>query len=113
MDDSNKTLEKLKNKQQEDIHIADPEIPKAEEVNLQSDPVLDQQIEQLKTKIERMELEGRQLNQKIEDTNNSISGYISEMSTMLDSQDLNALINPTMRGMNTQGARTGGTSQPG
>jgi len=35
-----------------------------------------------------MEQENRALRDKIENTNSGISSYISEMSTMLDSQEL-------------------------
>jgi predicted RNase H-like nuclease (RuvC/YqgF family) len=58
------------------------------QTDLESDPVLDQQISQLRTKISRVEIENRDLKDKIEVTNDGISSYISEMSTMLDSQEL-------------------------
>lgn len=56
--------------------------------DLDADPLVDQQISQLKLKISRMEQENRALRDKIEATNSGISSYISEMSTMLDSCDL-------------------------
>jgi predicted RNase H-like nuclease (RuvC/YqgF family) len=54
-------------------------------VNLDSDPILDQQINQLKIKIQRMQEENKCLDEKIESTNENISTYISEMSSMIDS----------------------------
>ena len=54
-------------------------------VNLDSDPILDQQINQLKIKIQRMQEENNSLDEKIESTNENISTYISEMSSMIDS----------------------------
>ena len=54
-------------------------------VNLDSDPIIDQQINQLKIKIQRMQEENKSLDEKIESTNENISNYISEMSSMIDS----------------------------
>ena len=50
-------------------------------------------------KINRIEMENRDLKDKIEVTNEGISSYIAEMSTMLDSQEL---------GQNFNGRGTGG-----
>jgi hypothetical protein len=41
----------------------------------------------MKVKISRMEQENRTLRDKIDSTNDGISSYISEMSTMLDSSE--------------------------
>ena len=60
------------------------DLPKTD---LDADPVLDQQINQLRAKISRIEIENRDLKDKIEVTNEGISSYISEMSTMLDSEE--------------------------
>ena len=67
----------------------DPALPESEPIqDLEADPIVDQQISQLKLKVQRMEQENRALRDKIENTNSGISSYISEMSTMLDSQEL-------------------------
>ena len=56
-----------------------------ENVNLESDPILDQQINQLKLKNQRIQEENKSLREKIESTNDNISAYLSEMSSMIDS----------------------------
>ena len=67
----------------------DPALPEQEPVqDLEADPIVDQQISQLKLKIQRMEQENRALRDKIENTNSGISSYVTEMSTMLDSQEI-------------------------
>lgn len=55
-------------------------------VNLEADPLLDQQIQQLKNKIRRMERDNTGLEERIASTNDGISNYINEMSNMLDQQ---------------------------
>ena len=57
------------------------------EPDLQSDPLLDQQISQLQTKVRRVEEENKQLQSQISQANASITDYITEMSTMLDAND--------------------------
>lgn len=42
-----------------------------------------------------MKSENVSLKEKIENTNNGISSYISEMSTMLDSNDFGSLMSPS------------------
>ena len=60
-------------------------------VDLEADPLDDQQINQLQLKITRIKDENKGLREKIEAANSGISSYISEMSTMLDSNDLSML----------------------
>jgi len=57
-------------------------------VDLEADPLLDQEVEKLRAKIERLESEDKQLKEKIDSTNASISTYMSEMSNVIDSVDL-------------------------
>ena len=90
-------------------------------IDLESDPLLDQQITQLQQKITRVKDENKSLREKIEATNAGISSYISEMSTMLDSNDLSMLTGPTLhvsdgqQQMDIMGAKahagTGGSSK--
>ena len=68
------------------------EIPQAI-VNLDSDPLLDEEIERLNVKIERTKIDNNAMRDKIENTNGGISGYISEMSTLLDSTEFSSLFN--------------------
>ena len=72
------------------------------QLDLEADPVVDQQIGQMRTKIQRLEEENRSLRDKIEGTNDGISSYISEMSTMLDSQEIVPL--------SAENTRTGGVA---
>lgn len=55
--------------------------------NLESDPLLDEDIERLTLKIQRLRNENSGIKSKIDNTNGGISSYISEMSTMLDSEE--------------------------
>jgi uncharacterized phage infection (PIP) family protein YhgE len=60
-------------------------------VDLDADPLLDEEINKLKTKIDKLTRENNAIRDKIENTNGGIEAYISEMSTLVDSQDFNSL----------------------
>ena len=64
-------------------------------VDLASDPILDEQIAQLRAKVERLKNENQSVKEKIENTNSSVSTYISEMTSMIDSNDFGALMSPS------------------
>ena len=67
------------------------ESPKPEVVDLEADPILDEEITALQDKIKRLTIENQTVREKIENTNSGISSYISEMSSLLDSQDMQTM----------------------
>ena len=58
---------------------------------MNSDPLLDDEIEKLKVKIERLQSETGALKEKLDNTSSGVSNYIGEMNTLLDSQDFGSL----------------------
>lgn len=75
-----KEIRKQKEKEQTE------EVPQPE-VNLESDPILDEDISRLQSKIDRLKEDNNSLKLKISNTNSGISSYISEMSTLLESEE--------------------------
>ena len=58
---------------------------------MECDPLLDDEINRLQIKIERLMNENAGIKDKLEATNGGISSYIGEMSTLLDSEEFMAL----------------------
>lgn len=60
-------------------------------VDLEADPLIDEEINKLQIKIDKLSRENDAIRDKIENTNGGIETYISEMSTLIDSQEFPSL----------------------
>ena len=66
-------------------------VPEPGNIDLEADPILDEEISRLQTHIEKLTVENDAIRDKIDNTSGGISSYISEMSTLIDSQELSSL----------------------
>jgi len=63
-----------------------------ETVNADGDPVLDEAISTLRSKIDRVQSDNESLRDKITNTGTSVHSYISEMSGLIDTPEINSLL---------------------